>query len=503
MTVEIDGHNLTIEQVVRVARQYEIVKIKDEVRESVKENRKIVSDVIEKNKTVYGISTGFGDLARIRIPNKDLDDLQYNLLRSHSVGVGNPLSEEIVRAAILLRANALSKGYSGVRDIVIEQLVNLLNKRITPIVPEKGSVGASGDLAPLAHIALVLIGEGKAKYNGEILDGKTALEKAGLQPIKLEAKEGLALINGTQIMTAVGSLAVHDAETLLFTSIASGALTFEALRGIQDTFDERIQEVRCHSGQKYVAEIFRKILRDSKITGKDAKRERVQDAYSLRTIPQVLGAVYTAIQHAKEIISHELNAATDNPLVFQDGSILSGGNFHGEPIALVMDYLGIAIAELGNIAERRINRLVDPHLSGLPACLIDNNGLNSGFMITQYTAAALVSENKVLSHPASVDSIPTSANQEDHVSMGTIAARKAGQIINNVQRIISIELLAAAQGLDFVGPEKTSKTVKAIYDFVRNISPQVTRDRSLHEDIETMADKIKSGKIKELLNPYL
>lgn len=503
MTVEIDGHNLTIEQVVRVARQYEIVKIKDEVRERVKENRKIVSEVIEKNKTVYGISTGFGDLARIRIPNKDLDDLQYNLLRSHSVGVGNPLSEEIVRAAILLRANALSKGYSGVRDIVIDQLVNLLNKRITPIVPEKGSVGASGDLAPLAHIALVLIGEGKAKYNGEILDGKTALEKAGLQPIKLEAKEGLALINGTQIMTAVGSLAVHDAETLLFTSIASGALTFEALRGIQDAFDERIQEVRCHSGQKYVAEIFRKILRDSKITGKDAKRKRVQDAYSLRTMPQVLGAVYTAIQHAKEIISHELNAATDNPLVFQDGSILSGGNFHGEPIALVMDYLGIAIAELGNIAERRINRLVDPHLSGLPACLIDNNGLNSGFMITQYTAAALVSENKVLSHPASVDSIPTSANQEDHVSMGTIAARKAGQIINNVQRIISIELLAAAQGLDFVGPEKTSKTVKAIYDFVRNISPQVTRDRSLHEDIETMADKIKSGKIKELLNPYL
>ncbi len=503
MTVEIDGHNLTIEQVVRVARQYEIVKIKDEVRERVKENRKIVSDVIEKNKTVYGISTGFGDLARIRIPNKDLDDLQYNLLRSHSVGVGNPLSEEIVRAAILLRANALSKGYSGVRDIVIDQLVNLLNKRITPIVPEKGSVGASGDLAPLAHIALVLIGEGKAKYNGEVLDGRTALEKAGLQPIKLEAKEGLALINGTQIMTAVGSLAVHDAETLLFTSIASGALTFEALRGIQDAFDERIQEVRCHSGQKYVAEIFRKILRDSKITGKDAKRERVQDAYSLRTMPQVLGAVYTAIQHAKEIISHELNAATDNPLVFQDGSVLSGGNFHGEPIALVMDYLGIAIAELGNIAERRINRLVDPHLSGLPACLIDNNGLNSGFMITQYTAAALVSENKVLSHPASVDSIPTSANQEDHVSMGTIAARKAGQIINNVQRIISIELLAAAQGLDFVGPEKTSKTVKSIYDFVRNISPQVTRDRSLHEDIETMADKIKSGKIKELLNPYL
>ncbi len=503
MKVEIDGHSLTIEQVVKVAREHICVSTNDETIQNIFKNREIVSNVIKQNKTVYGISTGFGDLARIRIPNKDLEELQYNLLRSHAVGVGDPLPEEVVRAAILLRANALLKGYSGVRPIVIMQLINLLNKRITPIVPEKGSVGASGDLAPLAHIALVLIGEGKAKYKNKIVDGKTALQQAGLTPIELMPKEGLALINGTQIMTAIGALAVYDAENLLYASIASGALTFEALRGIQDAFDERIQKIREHKGQNFIARAFREILKDSKITGKNAKRERVQDAYSLRTMPQVLGAIYTAIQHVKEIISNELNAATDNPLVFNDGSVLSGGNFHGEPIALVMDYLGIAIAELGNIAERRINRLVDPHLSGLPAYLIENNGLNSGFMITQYTAAALVSENKVLAHPASVDSIPTSANQEDHVSMGTIAARKAREIIKNVQSIISIELLAASQGLDFVGPDKTSKAIKSIYDFVRTISTHVTRDRSLHDDIEKLAFEIKSGKIAEIIKKYI
>lgn len=499
MTVEIDGNHLTIHDVVRVARENEQVRLNQAVIERLQRNRSIVSKVIDKNQTVYGISTGFGDLARIRIPNNDLETLQYNILRSHAVGVGNPLPDDVVRAAILLRANALAKGFSGVRDIIVKQLINLLNKNIIPIVPEKGSVGASGDLAPLAHIALVLIGEGKAKYKGEILDGSTALKKAGLNPIDLQAKEGLALINGTQIMTAVGSLAVYDAEKLFMSAIAAATLTFEALRGRQDAFDERIQEVRHHDGQKYVASIFRKIVEDSKITGSGTTPERVQDAYSLRTIPQVLGAIYTAIQHVKGILSNELNAATDNPLVFDDGTVISGGNFHGEPLALAMDYLSIAIAELGDMAERRINRLVDPHLSGLPACLVENNGLNSGFMITQYVAAALVSENKVLAHPASVDSIPTSANQEDHVSMGTIAARKTRQIIDNVRRIIAIELLAGAQGLDFVGAEKTSRTVKKIYDYIRSISPFVKQDRSLHEDIEKIAEEIRKEKITRII----
>jgi len=448
MIVAIDGESLTIDDVVQVARFGKKVEIAVSAIEQIKKSRDVIETAIKEGRTVYGVNTGFGDLANVSIGPEDLAKLQVNLIRSHSVGVGDPFPIDVVRGMILLRANALAKGYSGIRFEVLINLIGMLNHGVTPVVPQQGSVGSSGDLAPLAHMALVLIGEGEAFYDGERMDGLKALKKVGMKPISLQAKEGVALINGTQPMTSVGALTVSDALETVKDAMISASMSLEALRGTRSAFDKRIHAIRAHEGQTDVAKTMRTLLPDSEINQSHAECGKVQDAYSLRCIPQVIGASLDTIRYVQSVVETEINSATDNPLVFpDDGSIVSGGNFHGQPIALAMDFLGIALSELANISERRVNRLVNPHLSGLPAFLTTEGGLESGMMIAQYTAAALVSENKVLAHPASVDSIPTSADQEDHVSMGTIAARKASLILENVKNVIAIEYMCATQGI--------------------------------------------------------
>jgi histidine ammonia-lyase len=462
----------------------------------INESRNVIESAIESGKTVYGVNTGFGDLASVSISNEDLNRLQVNLIRSHSVGLGLPFPDEVVRGMMLLRANSLAKGYSGVRLTVIETLLDMLNKHVTPIVPEKGSVGSSGDLAPLAHMVLVMIGEGTAKYRGKVMDGKDAMKKASLQPLELQAKEGVALINGTQPMTSVGVLTIYDSMNLIRDSSIASAMSLEALRGTRRAFDSRIHNIRPHEGQSDVADAMRRILADSEINQSHADCGKVQDAYSLRCIPQVLGASLDTLRYVRSIIEIEINSVTDNPLVFlEEGEVVSGGNFHGQPIALAMDFLGIALSEIGNISERRINRLVNSHLSGLPPFLIDESGLESGLMIAQYTAAALVSENKVLAHPASVDSIPTSADQEDHVSMGTIASRKAREILENVQNVVAIEYLTAAQGIDLVSPLKPSESLIEAHNTIRSQVPKLTDDRVLKPDIDNIRELMISGEI--------
>jgi histidine ammonia-lyase len=432
----------------------------------------------------------------VSIGPDDLAKLQVNLIRSHSVGVGAPFSIEVVRGMMLLRANALVKGYSGIRYEVIMQLVEMLNSGVTPIVPQQGSVGSSGDLAPLAHMVLVLIGEGESFYKGERMDGLTALKKAGMKPIALQAKEGVALINGTQAMTSVGALTVSDALNTIKDAMIAAGLSLEALRGTRAALDERIHAIRAHEGQTDVAKAMRSLLPDSEINRSHAKCGKVQDAYSLRCIPQVIGASLDTIRYVQSVIETEINSVTDNPLVFaNDSTVMSGGNFHGQPIALAMDFLGIALAELANISERRVNRLVNPHLSGLPAFLTTEGGLESGMMIAQYTAAALVSENKVLAHPASVDSIPTSADQEDHVSMGTIAARKASSILENVKNVIAIEYMCATQGIDLLAPLKTSRPLEIAKSVIRKVVPILEDDRTLSPDLEKIRNIMTTGEI--------
>ena len=496
MVIEVDGNSLTVEDVVQVARFNEPCLLAEDAIDRVQKNRQVVESVIKTGSTVYGVNTGFGDLASVSIGSDDLNKLQINLIRSHSSGVGSPLPYEVVRGMILLRANSLAKGYSGVRLVVIETLLDMLNKHVTPIVPEKGSVGSSGDLAPLAHMVLVMIGEGEADYRGKIIDGKSALKASGIKLLELEAKEGVALINGTQPMTSLGTLAVYDAMNLVRDATIASAMSLEALRGTRVAFDKRIHDIRPHEGQSDVANAMRLILADSEINQSHANCGKVQDAYSLRCIPQVLGATLDTIRYVQSIIEIEINSVTDNPLVFsKEGEILSGGNFHGQPIALAMDFLGIALSELANIAERRINRLVNPHLSGLPPFLIDESGLESGMMIAQYTAAALVSENKILSHPASVDSIPTSADQEDHVSMGTIAARKAREILENVKNVVAIEYMCASQGIDLLSPLKPSAPLAEAHAIIRETVPKLIDDRVLKTDIDQIRELIDSGEI--------
>jgi histidine ammonia-lyase len=449
--VSIDGQTLTIDEVAQTANskgQVE-VKLSPQAKEQIKHSRDIVEELLEKRAIVYGITTGFGKFKDVYVAPEQSEEMQKKFLLSHSAGVGAPFDEATSKAIILLRANALAKGFSGIRLEVVELLLDLLNKGITPVIPQQGSVGASGDLAPLSHLALVLIGEGKAYYRGEMLSGKEALAKAGLKPVTLQAKEGLALTNGTQVMSALGCLVVKEAEHLAKIADIIGAMSLEAQLGSKAAFLSPIHEARPHAGQKASAANLLKLLADSQLMESHKNCPMVQDAYSLRCMPQVHGASRQAFTHAREILATEINSATDNPLVFSSDMVISGGNFHGQPLALIMDYVGMALAELANISERRTERLVNPALSnGLPAFLILDGGLNSGFMIAQYTAAALVSENKILAHPACVDSIPTSANQEDHVSMGTIGARKAKTILENVKRVLAIELLCAAQGLD-------------------------------------------------------
>ncbi len=499
--VQIDGETLTIEDVVKVACQNVKVQIPEDVKTRVKRCREVLEELLEKGETVYGVNTGFGALSNTRISRQELRQLQTNLIRSHSAGVGKPLSREIVRATMLLRANTLAKGYSGIRLETLETLVEMLNKGVHPVIPSKGSVGASGDLAPLSHMVLVLIGEGEAEYQGKVMCGKEAMEKAGIKPIQLDFKEGIALNNGTQLMTAVAALTVHEAETLIKNAEIAAALTTEALLGVSDALDEKIHKVRPHEGQAATAKNIKALIAGSKLvqTGKEAvaKNDRPHDPYSLRCAPQVLGAARDAIAYVRRVVEVEINSATDNPLVFpEEKTCLSGGNFHGQPLSLAMDMLGIALTIVGNISERRIARLLDEKLNkGLPPFLTppqSKSGLNSGLMTAQYTAAALASENKILAHPACVDSIPTSANFEDFVSMGTTAAQKAMQILENTEHIIAIELLCAAQAVEYRGPEKLGIGTMKAYKALRKMVPPLTTDRALSGDIEKIKQAIKN-----------
>jgi histidine ammonia-lyase len=492
----IKGEQLSLEDIAKVARGEERVILSAQAIERIQASRQVVERIIAEDQVVYGINTGFGKLSDVHIQPTDLTQLQLNLVRSHACGLGPSLSEEEIRTMLLLRANVLARGNSGARLIVVETLIAMLEAGVLPVIPEKGSVGASGDLAPLAHLALCVIGEGEAFYNGKRLPGAEALKQAGIAPLKLEAKEGLALLNGTQAMGAVGGLAIQKAERLARVADVSGAMTLEALRGTPVAFDERIHSARPHPGQMAVASHLRELLRDSEIRKDHLNNDpRVQDAYSLRCMPQVHGAVRDALSHVRSIVERESHSATDNPLVFIDtNEVISGGNFHGAPLALGFDYSAIAITQIGSISERRIERLVNPDLNeGLPAFLTNHPGISCGFMIAQVTAVALLNEMKVLSHPASVDNLPTSGGKEDHVSMGMTAATKLRTMVGNVQQILAIELLVAAEGLEYRFPLRPGIGVRQAYNVVRRHVPRLTYDRSLSEDIQKIANAIGNG----------
>ncbi|CCJ34245.1 histidine ammonia-lyase [Caloramator australicus] len=491
--VVIDGHHLTIQDVVNVARNGYYVELSDDAKLRVEKARALVDKFVQDERVEYGITTGFGKFAEVVISKEDAKRLQRNLIVSHACAVGDEFDTEIVRAIMLLRANALSKGHSGVRLSTLQTLIDMLNKGVHPVIYEKGSLGASGDLAPLSHMVLVMIGEGEAYYQGERLSGEEALKRAGLEKVELVEKEGLALINGTQVMTAIGALAVYDAINLAKASDIIASMTVEALRGITDAYYHRVHEVRPQIGQLKCSRNLLRILEGSSLTTRQGEL-RVQDAYTLRCIPQIHGASKDAIEYVKRVIEIEINSATDNPLIFEDEMrVISGGNFHGQPVALAMDFLGIAVSELANVSERRIERLVNYQLNDLPAFLTKKGGLNSGFMIAQYSAASLVSENKVLAHPASVDSIPSSANQEDHVSMGTTAARKARSIIYNVSRVLGIEYLAAAQAIDFRGDFKLGRGTEVAYKLIRKEIEHLDEDRVMYIDINKASRLVDSG----------
>jgi histidine ammonia-lyase len=492
--VEIDGGSLTLEQTAAVAEGAQAA-LAPSAHARIRRARRFVEEIIERNEIVYGINTGFGAMSDVVIPAAKLRELQINLVRSHSCGVGEPLSERIVRAMILQRANVLAKGYSGCRIEVIETLIEMLNRGVHPVIPSRGSVGASGDLAPLAHLALVAVGEGEAFYQDERVGGGEAMKRAGITPLALEAKEGLALLNGTQAMTAVGGLALLAAERLANAADITGAMSLEALKGTPVAFDYKIHAVRPHPGQMASARRLRELIEGSEI--RESHRDhavdpRVQDAYALRCMPQVHGAVRDALAHTRRTLEIEINSATDNPLIFAEaGEVLSGGNFHGEPIALALDYAAVAIADLGTISERRVERLVNPDLSGLPAFLTPDPGTNSGMMIAQVVAVSLIAENNVLAHPASVTNLPTSANKEDHVSMGMTSALKFTQVVNNVERILAIELMCAAQGLDFLKPLKPGPRLAEVHARVRKRVPHLERDAPLSSFIESLVELVR------------
>ena len=503
--IEIDGDTLTLEDIERVATDTGVeVALAPGTEERILRSRAVVDAAVRDERVVYGITTGFGRLAETVIPVERVEELQLNLIRSHACGVGPALPRAETRAITLLRANVLAKGFSGVRPDVVHALVALLNHGIHPVIPEQGSVGASGDLAPLSHLALVLLGEGAAEVGGEVIPGAEALRRAGLTPLRLQAKEGLALNNGTQVMAGIGALLLRGAERAVETAEVSGAMTLEALRGTPDAFHPAIQRARPHPGQAASAERLRALLAESEIRESHRHDDpRVQDAYALRCMPQVHGAARNAFAYIGQVLETECNSATDNPLVFPDegegGLVISGGNFHGQPIAQVLDLLAIALADLASISERRIERLVNPDLSGdLPPFLTDDPGVCSGFMIAQITAAALVNECKTLSHPASVDSIPTGANKEDHVSMGMTSALKARKVLRNVETVLGIELLCAAQGLKYREPLRPGRGVERAYRLFRDRIPVLTSDRVLAPDIETAAEMVREGVMAEL-----
>ncbi len=471
------------------------VQLGDMARRKVAESNDLVVDVVAGGEQVYGVNTGFGQLAQVSIGDDELAHLQENLVRSHAVGVGPGLDDGTVRLVMFMKAIALAEGFSGVRPELIDALCALINNNIYPRIPAQGSVGASGDLAPLAHMAGVLIGAGEARINGTVVPAELALREAGLEPITLAPKEGLALLNGTQVSTALALSAVFRTEHLLSAALAAGAMSSDAIKGSDVPFDKRIQSVRGHGGQIAVAGVLREMMRGSDIRASHEDCDRVQDPYSIRCQPQVVGACLDVLRHVCSVLETEANAVTDNPLVFAESeAVLSGGNFHAEPVAFAADYLALAIAEIGALSERRTALLIDSHLSGLPAFLVRESGLNSGFMMAQVTAAALASENKSHAHPASVDSIPTSANQEDHVSMATFAARRLHEMLDNAVTIVAIELLAAVQGIEFHRPKKSSDVLEEVVSLLREVSPAFEEDRSLSADFRRVGRLVEEGR---------
>ncbi|GHF31451.1 histidine ammonia-lyase [Deinococcus metalli] len=491
--------SLSLEAFLSVVRGGETVELADAARERILRARAVIERIVDGDAAVYGVNTGFGKFANVQVPRAGLEELQLNLILSHAIGVGESLPTEVVRGMLLLRAQSLALGHSGVRPGVVELLLALLNAGAHPVIPAQGSVGASGDLAPLAHLALALIGRGEVEYGGEVRPSADVFAELGLTPLTLQAKEGLALINGTQLMGSLLALAVADARTLLGTANLAAAMTVEAMYGSHRPFQADVMQLRPHPGAVAVAQELRQFLRDSQIAPSHAVGDgKVQDAYSLRAAPQVHGASLDALLHAESVLAVEFASVTDNPLIFPDsGDVVSGGNFHGQPLAVTIDALKVAVAELGSISERRCEQLLNPALSGLPGFLAPQGGLNSGFMIAQYTAAALVSENKVLSHPASVDTIPTSANQEDHVSMGAHGARQLRAILENVQNVIGIELMCAAQALDFQ-QLRAGRGAQAAWEHIRAHIPNMHSDRYYRPDLLRIVELVRSGELLDV-----
>jgi histidine ammonia-lyase len=500
--LQLRGQRLTLEEIATVARGQEQVALADEARARMQASRVVVERIVAENRTVYGVNTGFGKLSDVHIDPGQLRELQLNLVRSHSCGLGNPLSETEARAMLLLRANVLACGLSGARPVVAETLVAMLERGVTPVIPEKGSVGASGDLAPLAHLALAAIGEGEAFYKGERLVGAEALKRAGIEPLELQVKEGLSLLNGTQAMGAVGALALYRAERVARLADVAGAMSLEALKGTPVAFDQRIHAARPHAGQVAVATHLRELLAGSEIRQSHLENDpRVQDAYSLRCMPQVHGAVRDALSHARSIVEIESGSATDNPLVFaESGEVFSGGNFHGAPLAMGFDYAAIALTDLMSITERRIDRMVNPDANeNLPAFLTRQPGTSSGFMMLQVTAVALLSEAKILTHPASVDNVPTDGGKEDHVSMGMTAATKLRAIVDIAEAAAAIELITGAEALEYRKPLLPGGGVQTAYEIVRSRVPLLLADRSMSGDIQGIVAAIRAGEFDSLM----
>ena len=494
-TLALSGNDLNIDDLSKISKLEVHIALGVQARANMEQSRNYIQKRIDAGDTMYGVNTGFGAFSSVKISKEELEELQFNLIRSHCVGVGEPFSVEQSRAIMALRANALATGKSGIRTQVVDKILEFLNADIIPVIPQQGSVGASGDLAPLSHLALALIGEGEVWQNGQRKETSQVLADKKVQALVLQAKEGLSLINGCQVMTAVGMLAAKKIQEQILLSDIAGCMTLEAMRGSRSAFDPLISATRKHPGEAKTARNLNKILgASSEIAKSHENCDRVQDAYSLRCMPAVHGAVKDALNRTIETLEIESNSSTDNPLVFaEQNKILSCGNFHGEPVAFVLDYLAIAMTAMSSISECRIEKLINPAMSGLPAFLASNGGLNSGMMIVQVAAAALVSENKIYAHPASVDSIPTSADKEDHVSMGTIAARKLNMVVDNAEKVLAMELLCAAQALDFLAPLRASAGVKAAHDFIRKTVPFASKDRVFAKDIESIRQMIRSG----------
>lgn len=494
MEVVLDGNSLTIEQVCAVAREGAAVSVSPEARAKMQRSRDYLERCVDEGVAIYGVTTGIGEFARISISREQSAELQRRIVYSHAAGTGDPQSKDVVRAGMLLRANTLSKGYSGVRLSLLDTVLEMINKGVVPCINEKGSLGTSGDLSPLAQFAEVALGEGRAYYRGELMSGAEAMERAGVKPTNLTYKEGLGLINGSQMMTAGAALLVYDAERLLKSAMIASAMTLDALRAVARAFDAPVHRVRPYPGQNAVAANLQRLFVDSAIMAN--RSGRVQDGYSLRCTPQILGPSLDTLEHVRRIVAIEINSASDNPLFFGDeGEYYAAGNFHGQGIGMVVDFLCIAMSEVANLSERHTNRLLNPTLSGLPDFLVEGKGLNSGLMVAQYTAAALVSENKVLSHPASVDSISVSADQEDHVSMGPIAVRKCTEILKNVRAVLAVEMMCAAQAFEFHEGRRPGKGTGVAYDVIRTKVPRLEDDRVLYPDIEAIRQLIEDGAI--------